>query len=90
VLTVALALGATIVGAVVASIGVRVQFLPDVIDISFVLTGAGLGSLLAAFLGALWRFDPDRLGRVTLLGTLLGGIVALLVLLLALLADVLS
>jgi hypothetical protein len=76
--------------ATATSIALRVQVLPDVIDISIIPTGAGVGSLGFAFFGALRRFDPDRLGRVTLLGTLLGGAAATMFLLLALLVDVLS
>jgi hypothetical protein len=83
-------LAVALVAAIAASIAVRVQLLPDVIDISIIPTGAGLGSLALAFYGALRRFDPDRLGRVTLFGTLLGGGIATSALMLALLLDVLS
>lgn len=84
------ALGVAMLAAIIAAIATRVQLLPDVIDISIIPTGAGLGSLALAFYGALRRFDADRLGRVTLFGTLLGGAIASIVLLLALLVDVLS
>lgn len=64
--------------------------LPDVIDLSIIPTRAGVGSLAFAFYGALRRFEAERLGRVTLLGTLLGGGVATLLLAFVLLLDVLS
>ena len=57
----------------VAALATRVQLLPEVIDVSVVLTGAGFGSLLACAVGASCRLSPDRLGRVALLGTLVGG-----------------
>jgi hypothetical protein len=83
-------LAVALTAAIAAAIAARVQLLPDVIDISIIPTGAGLGSLALAFYGALRRFEPDRLGRVTLFGTLLGAATATIVLLLALLLDVLS
>lgn len=73
-----------------AAVAVRVQVLPDVIGISIIPTLAGLGSLAFAFLGAVRGFDPDRLARVALFGTLLGGCGAAGFLLLALLLAVLS
>ena len=81
---------AAILTAIVAAIATRVQLLPDVIDLSFIPTGSGIGSLMLVFYGALRRFDPDRIGRLALLGTLLGGVGTAAFLLLALLADVLS
>jgi hypothetical protein len=57
---------------VAVAIATRVRLLPEVVDISLVPTGAGIGSLISAAIGALLRFSPERLGRVTLLGTLLG------------------
>ena len=83
-------LAAGLVAAVLATTATRVQVLPDVIDISIIPLGAGLLSLGFAFYGALRRFEPDRLGRVTLLGTLLGGGTATVLLVLFLLVDVLS
>jgi hypothetical protein len=68
----------------------RVQVLPDVIDVSIIPTAAGLGSLASALYGAVRRFDPDRLARVALFGTLLGGGTTTVLLLLALLVEVLS
>jgi hypothetical protein len=44
---------AAIVTAVVAAIATRVQLLPDVIDVSIILTGSGLGSLVLVSYGAL-------------------------------------
>ena len=63
-----------IVTAVVAAVATRVQLLPDVIDLSLILPGPGLGSLLLVGYGALRRFDPERIGRLALFGTLLGGV----------------
>jgi hypothetical protein len=83
-------LAAGMLAATVAAIATRVQVLPDVIDVSIIPTTAGLGSLAFAFFGAVRRFDPDRLARVALFGTLLGGAGATVFLLLALLLAVLS
>ncbi len=71
--------------AVVASIATRVRLLPEVIDVSIVPTMAGVGSIASAAVGALLRFPPERLGRVTLLGTLIGGSAGTAVLVLGLL-----
>jgi hypothetical protein len=79
-----------IVTAVVAAIAARVQLLPEVIELSFIPTGAGLGSLIFVFYGALRRFDPDRVGRLALLGTVLGGAGTAAFVVIALLADVVS
>jgi hypothetical protein len=75
--------------AIAASIATRVELLPDVIDVTTIPTGAGLFGLLFSFYGALRRFDPDRLGRLTLAGNLLGGLAAALFLAIALIIDVL-
>jgi hypothetical protein len=79
---------AAILTAIVAAIATRVQLLPDVIDLSFIPTGSGIGSLMLVIYGAARRFDPDRIGRLALLGTLLGGVGTAAFPLLALLADV--
>jgi hypothetical protein len=79
-----------VAAAVAAAIATRVRLLPEVIDVSIIPTGAGVGSLTFAGYGALRRFDPDRLGRVTLFGTLLGGAGATLGLVILLAVDVLS
>ena len=79
-----------VAGAVAAALAVQVRLLPEIIDISSIPTGAGLGSLAATFYGALLRFDADRLGRLALFGTLVGGAATTAVLILALLLDVLS
>jgi hypothetical protein len=76
---------AAIATALVAAIATRVQLLPDVIDASIILTGSGLSSL-----GALRRFDPDRIGRLALLGTVLGALGTAAFVAIVLLADVLS
>jgi hypothetical protein len=65
-----------VVGTIAASLATRFQLLPEVIDVSFVLTGAGLGGLGGALYAALLRFSPDRLGRVVLLGNLVGAALA--------------
>ena len=51
----------------------RVQVLPDVIDFTFIPTCAGSAGLAAMAIGAALRFDPDRLGRITVFGQLVGG-----------------
>lgn len=65
---------AAIATAVVAAIATRVQLLPDVVDLSLIPTGAGLGSLVLVGYGALRHFAPDRIGRLALFGTLVGGV----------------
>ena len=80
---------AAIVTAVIAAIATRVQLLPDVIDLSLIPTGAGLGSLGFVTFGAARRFEPERPGRLSLTGTLLGGLGTALCLVLFLVADVL-
>jgi hypothetical protein len=79
-----------VIAAAAAALAVRVQALPEVIDISSIPTGAGLGSLGATFYGAVRRFDPERLGRMALLGTFGGGGIVSAALLVALLLAVLS
>ena len=66
------------------------QLLPDVIDLSLIPTGAGLGSLLLVGYGALRRFEHERIGRLALLGTLVGGVATAAGVLIAWLVDVLS
>jgi hypothetical protein len=51
-----------------------VRLLPEHLDISFVLTASGLGALFFTLAGTLRGFDPERLRRVALLGSLVGGI----------------
>jgi hypothetical protein len=76
--------GVGLITGIVAALATRVQLLPDVIDLSVIPTGAGFGSLLGCAVGAALRFEPDRLGRVALLGTLFGGGITSLLLLLGL------
>jgi hypothetical protein len=57
------------------ALGTRVRLLPEVIDISFVLTCSGAGALPFTLLGASLRYDPDRLARLVVLGNLAGGII---------------
>jgi Ca2+/Na+ antiporter len=75
---------------IAVAIASRLQLLPDVIDLTLIPTGAGLGGLLFAAYGALRRYPAERLGRVMLFGNLLGAFAMALVLALALLIDVLS
>jgi hypothetical protein len=59
-----------VVGAgATAVVTTRVQLLPDVIDYTVILTGAGLGGLACMSAGAALRFDPERLGRLTVLAS---------------------
>ena len=73
----------------IAVAATRLQLLPEVVDISIIPTAAGIGGLLALFTGAVLRLDPDRLGRLTLLGNLLGGVLASFGLLFGLLHGIL-
>jgi hypothetical protein len=81
---------AAILTAVVAAIAARVQLLPEVIDLSLIPTGAGLGSLLLVGYGALRRFDHQRIERLALLGTLVGGVTTAAGVLIAWLVEVRS
>lgn len=58
--------------ALAAALATRVRLLPEVVDPSIVLTCSGLGALAFSAYGALRRFDPDRVARLALGGTLLG------------------
>ena len=82
-----------VVGCIVTvglTIATQVRLLPEVIDISLVPTAAGVGSLSMAGYGAARRFPLERIGRLTLLGTLLGGVAAVLLLAGFVVRDVLS
>ena len=85
------ALGALagLVTVIVAAFGTRVRLLPEVIDISIIPTGSGVMSLVFVTYGAVRRFDPDRVARLALGGTVLGGLGAAGALLIVLMADVL-
>ena len=76
--------------AVAAALATRVQLLPDVIDISSIPTGSGVLSLALVSFGALRRYGPDRMARLSLLGTLLSGLITSAVLLIAVIAGVIS
>jgi hypothetical protein len=65
----------------VDAIAIRFQLLPDVIDLSFVVTFSGIGGLLMALVGALAGFPPDRLARLVVFGNLIGAAVGTIVLL---------
>jgi hypothetical protein len=56
------------------SFAVRFQVLPDVVDLSHVLTLSGFGGFVTALIGAGLRFEADRLARLVLLGNLVGGV----------------
>jgi hypothetical protein len=58
------------------AVATRVRLLPEVVDISLVPTTAGCFSILFAAVGAARRLPMERIGRLTLLGTLLGGLLA--------------
>lgn len=49
------------------------RLLPDHVDLSVVLTAAGLGAFSATFIGASLRFNAERLRRVALFGSMVGG-----------------
>ena len=67
------------------SFAVRFQVLPDVVDLSYVLTLSGFGGFVTALIGAGLRFEADRLVRRVMLGNVVGGLAgSLLVLLVAL------
>jgi hypothetical protein len=89
-LTLIYAVFAAILTAVVAALATRVQLLPEVIDLSLIPTGAGLGSLILVGYGALRRFDPERIGRLALFGTLVGGVATAAAVLIAWFVDVVS
>ena len=79
-----------ILTAVIAAVATRVQLLPDVIDLSLIPTGSGILSLAFVSYGALRQFEPERIGRLALAGTLLGGLGTAAFVLIVVLADVLS
>jgi hypothetical protein len=58
------------------AVAVRFQLLPEVIDLSLIPTGCGVGAMLAAFAGTFARFQPDRLSRLVMFGNLAGGTLA--------------
>jgi hypothetical protein len=79
---------AAIATATAAAIATRVQVLPEVIDLTLIPTGSGLGSLTLVTYGAVRRFEPERIDRLSLLGTLVGGGATTATIAIALLADV--
>jgi hypothetical protein len=80
---------AGLLAAIAAAIAARVRVLPEVIDVSIVATTAGLGALAFTTYGAVRRYDPDRIARLTLGGTVLGGLAGLSIFLLAALIEIL-
>jgi hypothetical protein len=81
---------AAVATATAAAVATRVQVLPEVIDLTLIPTGSGLGSLTLVTYGAIRRFEPERIGRLSLLGTLVGGGATTATIAIALVADVLS
>jgi hypothetical protein len=71
-------------------IATQIRLLPEVIDISIVPTAAGVGSLVMAAYGAARGFPMERVGKLTLLGTLGGGLLAVAALTGLLVVGVLS
>lgn len=65
-----------------------VRLLPEHIDLSIVLTTAGLGAFVATCIGALLRFGAERLRRIALLGSMLGGTIGVVYWVLALLRAI--
>jgi hypothetical protein len=59
---------------VLATVLTRFEALPDVVDLTFILTAAGTGGPLATLVGALLRFGPDRLARLSLFGQTTGAV----------------
>ena len=78
-----------IAAATLAALATSVRLLPEVVDASIILTGSGLGALTFTAYGALRRFDPQRIARLTVGGTVLGGLAGAAGFTIALLVDVL-
>ena len=69
------------IAAVFAALATRVRLLPEVIDVSIVPTTGGVFSFALTGYGFVRRFDPDRIGRLSLGGTLVGGLLGVGILL---------
>jgi hypothetical protein len=82
-----LAVGAAAAGALVGAVATRFQLLPDVVDLSFVLTASGLGGLLCTLGGVAAGLPYDRLVRVIILGQVLGGLAGAAVVVIGAAAD---
>ena len=78
-----------VIAVVIASIATRVQVLPEVIDVTIVLTAAGLGALAGTMYGAIRRYPSERVGRLSMFGTVVGGLAGAAFLLIYLLVEVL-
>jgi hypothetical protein len=78
---------AVLAAVMVAASDVRV--LPETIDFTLVTNMAGIGALGFTTIGALLRYDHDRVARLTLLGTVLGGSAGAVLFLILLAVDVL-
>ena len=79
-----------IAAALVAAVAARIRLLPEVIDLSIIPTGAGFGSLLGTLYGAARRYDPDRIARLCLGGTLFFGGLTTVAFVIAWLVEVVS
>jgi hypothetical protein len=64
------------------------RLLPEHVDLSIVLTAAGLGAFGATFIGAFLGFGAERLRRVALFGSLAGGTLGVVGWMLALLQAI--
>jgi hypothetical protein len=71
------------------SIFAEVRVLPEVVDFSLITDTAGVCAVAFTMLGAVLRYDRDRLARFTLFGTVLGGGAGAMGFLIALTIDVL-
>jgi hypothetical protein len=80
---------AVVAAAITAAVATSVRLLPEVIDVSIVLTGAGLGATSFTVYGALRGYSPDRIARLTFGGTVLGGAGSAFAFVIVIMADVL-
>jgi hypothetical protein len=53
-------------------VATKFQFLPDVIDVTFVFTAAGGVGVMATVVGASLQLPAERLGRMVVFGQLVG------------------
>ena len=65
-----------------------VRLLPEHVDLTFLVSSAGLGALAATLFGTVCGFDAERLRRVVLLGTVVGSTLGVGYLLLALIKAI--
>lgn len=55
-----------------AFVATRARLLPEVIDLSSILSASGAGGLVASVVAAALHFPPDRLARLVVFGNLVG------------------